>query len=510
MKVKKTLKIRYIFLAFIFGTLSQFAHANIFLANTAYQNKDFYSAINEYRAAAEVGNIQAMYSLGVMYLNGEGTTPDAIEAGAWFAAAAANNFLDSKALMKKIATMLTKTEKQQLKEKALRYINDYGYGEKSKQYFPVIITTLLDEKVMMGEDIALGRIQGKDFSDIKVGASEQSILDSFTLQGPNEFVGEDESVSTGSRPSFLDLSKDPNSQIIYAEFTLSKNEGGVRDFTILNSLGYVEKRIQKFKKGKFNIATFEGQPIDWPMEFSFGMQQNVGNLWDLEGRRDRIRRAIRKVKNEYNKEPTPESAYKYATVLMVFDELAESETQLQNLLTEAAQKGLPEAQFALGKYLYRHQIDIVQGVGWISEAAKNGYMQAEYELGKLMVNSPWIEKNERNSLFWLNKAAKHDYYFATRDAASLYLFAEDKRLIDHDKALNLVQNFGKASNSDPQGIYISARAYRFAGEIPESVRLLKDAIASAKRNYAWDTNSWENLLENWTSPTVKMEEWQTQ
>ena len=56
--------------------------------STAYQRRDYATAMRLWRPLAEQGNAQAQYGLGFLYANGLGTPQDYGEAAAWFRKAA--------------------------------------------------------------------------------------------------------------------------------------------------------------------------------------------------------------------------------------------------------------------------------------------------------------------------------------------------------------------------------------------------------------------------------------
>jgi uncharacterized protein len=54
----------------------------------AYQEKDYLKAVQTWRPAAEAGEPEAQYRLGVMYADGKGVAPNDAEAALWFERAA--------------------------------------------------------------------------------------------------------------------------------------------------------------------------------------------------------------------------------------------------------------------------------------------------------------------------------------------------------------------------------------------------------------------------------------
>ena len=59
----------------------------------AYQNKDFATALKEWKPLAEGGDSAAQYNLGLMYKNGEGVPKNYKEALKWYKLATEQGFL---------------------------------------------------------------------------------------------------------------------------------------------------------------------------------------------------------------------------------------------------------------------------------------------------------------------------------------------------------------------------------------------------------------------------------
>ncbi len=66
--------------------------------------------VPENNAAAEQGNAQAQYSLGVMYANGEGVPQNNVRAYVWFSVSAAQGHQDAKTIRDIVSERLTPDE----------------------------------------------------------------------------------------------------------------------------------------------------------------------------------------------------------------------------------------------------------------------------------------------------------------------------------------------------------------------------------------------------------------
>ena len=68
----------------------------VFVASGRRIIEDHKEAVKWYRLAAEQGEVNAQYNLGVMYVLGEGVIQDDVNAHMWLNIAASNGFKDAK------------------------------------------------------------------------------------------------------------------------------------------------------------------------------------------------------------------------------------------------------------------------------------------------------------------------------------------------------------------------------------------------------------------------------
>ena len=69
--------------------LSDSEKETLMTAEQAYKHQDYATALEKWQTLAEVGNAEAQYSLGFLYLEGQGVPQDYGKACAWFEKAAA-------------------------------------------------------------------------------------------------------------------------------------------------------------------------------------------------------------------------------------------------------------------------------------------------------------------------------------------------------------------------------------------------------------------------------------
>lgn len=83
---------QWIFCA-VFLTLAIPASADFKTGVAAYKSADYATALKEFIAAGEAGNVQAQYLAGTMYDNGQGTAVNDAEALKWYERAARQGFV---------------------------------------------------------------------------------------------------------------------------------------------------------------------------------------------------------------------------------------------------------------------------------------------------------------------------------------------------------------------------------------------------------------------------------
>ena len=103
-------------------------------------------------------------------------------------------------------------------------------------------------------------------------------------------------------------------------------------------------------------------------------------------------------------------------------EAGEMETAIE-LYTQAANKGLAEAQFQLGKIYYLGENgakDYTTAAMWFKRAARQRYAKAEYGLATCYMNGDGLPVNYDQALMYMKASALRGYVPAQRKLAELY------------------------------------------------------------------------------------------
>jgi uncharacterized protein len=87
---------RFVLLVVLFSmSVLSLAYAGFDEGKAAYERDDYATALKEFKTAAERGNAEAQFLVGVMYANGEGVPQDYTEAAKWYRKAAEQGYADA-------------------------------------------------------------------------------------------------------------------------------------------------------------------------------------------------------------------------------------------------------------------------------------------------------------------------------------------------------------------------------------------------------------------------------
>lgn len=474
----------------VFG--SMFSHANIQLADEAYEKQQFERAFEEYLLAAKIGNPRAQHTLGMMYVKGQGIEQDNLKALGWFALAASQSFDNSKKVAASVYKNMDVQEKRLASESIAENLGLYGQEALKSTIYPYVIEKNRGKKVLFEG----GKLSTELIEELDIDFGFESSDD----YGDDENFGDVLDFGTNTGASILPV----NAYFLVVDTSISKY-GKTRDIDVQLSYGFSGNAMRKVRRMKVPAATFEGEAIEFDTRLMLGQAQNPMRLITLSDKYPRLSRAILKNRS-HAKKGDPFAIYQYAVTLEYFQGVKRQPGEVVDLLTQAATAGIIEAQFVLGRKLYRDQIDPEKGVYWLAEAAKQGLANAEYQLGRIFLHSPWFHKDERAAAFWLNRSAKQGYLFGLREAAMLNIFAHDTDLKNPQLALERLERIRIVDSENPETFQLLAWAYRKNKQKPVAIKTMEKAIFMGKQQ-GWDTAIWEETLESWQSRgVVRMEE----
>ena len=113
-----------------------------------------------------------------------------------------------------------------------------------------------------------------------------------------------------------------------------------------------------------------------------------------------------------------------------------SATQTKRWMTAAAQQGLPEAMYGLGRYYAREEHDTVTAVQWMEQAAEKGDAEIQYHTAELILKYH-VEDSlvKMKALPLMERAARQDYVAAIEGMCNIYQWGLWPTDIDHEKAV---------------------------------------------------------------------------
>ena len=113
-----------------------------------------------------------------------------------------------------------------------------------------------------------------------------------------------------------------------------------------------------------------------------------------------------------------------------------SATQTKRWMTAAAQQGLPEAMYGLGRYYAREEHDTVTAVQWMERAAEKGDAEIQYHTAELILKYH-VEDSliKMKALPLMERAARQDYVAAIEGMCNIYQWGLWPTRMDHEKAV---------------------------------------------------------------------------
>ena len=507
-----------------FGTI--LSHASVLQGDQFFKEQKFDLAKSEYEASAQVGNAHAYYQLATIYLKGLGSTKqDVSKALVYFSLAAESNFSDAKETADILSSLMPVEHHKVHQELVEGVKKHFGKQVINEKYFPKLIVENLTKRVALGS----GKLNFND-SDLfdVLDISENLEVEELLLQSPNfdgwvdfnmpisfqnygvggaPIVGLHGTLPTNGLIEFL---VEPVGNLIL-DIEIGA-DGSIREIfpfkqtrisgTQTNMSNSIISQIAYYRLE--NIPLFEDRKVPYIVRyrgFSSGYTKNR-----MRHESPRLFYFYRRLARQLKTKTDVENRYKYAMALTYHPWLDQEEGELENRLQELAELGHPQAQFELGMHLYREQQNIEKAIHWISQAASYGLTEAEYRLGRLFIESPWVEKDEEKSVFWLAKAAEKEHAVATQQIAKVMLTGGDKTL-NIERAKVFLDKINDVRADNPEYHFLRALSF-----VKQQQRSMPQALASIRKaitlgdNLNWDVTEWQQLLDNWTTGEVNIQD----
>ena len=440
--------------------------ADLLSATLDYNTAKYKQAYIEFQRLAKLGNKDAIYNIGVMFLYGQGVEKDLGKAHAWFSLAADFGLDDARSAARLIEQEInTNEEKVSLELSFTKLKEAFGY----EQYSNTLLPLFSEQQYQQATSFPPRRIHKIDAKYPKEAYKK----------GIEGWVWLEFDVDESGAVKDVDIidafpNKTFNRSIFnavrrwrYEPFTV---EGKAQSYgsrsLIYHFTTFKGKRYQaSFNKQKKNYQKKINQLIEGAEQGNAIVQYYIANWLEAE---------------EHNATRLLRSHWQQATAG-------------SDLLLASAINGYPNSQYRLGANLLRGeytQTDRKKGINWILNAAQSGFSYAQYRLARELLDKNFIDYDVDKAKRWLRTAAKQNHFRAIRDLITLELSEKNYQ----SAAIYLKQ--GLTINDDhPDLLLAQAKIQQYKGQNKKAKKTIKEAIEQAQQRHWFDSH----LLEYQTT-----------
>ena len=383
------------------------AKADLLSATLHYNDGNYVAAFDEFNRLAKLGNKDAIFNIGVMYLHGQGVEPNSEKAHAWFQLAADFGLNEAREAAQLIAQQ---SEKSAL-ERAYQTLNQTLSFKQFRQ-------TLLP--VFQHEQFA-----------------EQ------TQQPPSRRHTVDAIYPKSAYEKGIE-------GWVWLEFDVDP-AGAVKDVDIIDA--FPDKTFNRAIYNAVRRWRYEPYRVDGEAQ-TYSSRSLLYHFTTFKGKRYKASLSSQKKQYQRRINQLIEGAeqgnaliqYYIANWLNTEEHNAtkllrfhwQHKTASSELLLESAINGYPNSQYRLGANLLRGeftQADRKKGLNWILNAAQSGFVYAQYRLGRELLDRRYVEYDRDKAIRWLTTAANQGHFRAQRDLIKLLI--EDKAYVQAVNYLTL-------------------------------------------------------------------------
>lgn len=436
-----------------YALLSCSVKADLLDATLAYHQGDYNKAQQQFYELAQLGNVDAIYNIGVMYLHGQGREKNPAKAYAWFNLAADFGLEEARDTARLIAKQ-SEQQHQALEDAYAALLTNISYEKYDQELRP----ELTAEPV-----------------------HKQSVYRSYTVE-----------------PTYPEHAYNNGLEgWVWLEFDIDKN-GAVGDITLVDSYPkntFDKPLINAVKRWQYeapseiehayynrsllyHFTTFKGEQY----QQSFQRQQKsyqseISELIDAAEQGNALVQyyiANWLSSDKYN-----------ASKLLKYH--WQKDTASSELLLTSARNGYANSQYRIGANLLRGdygRVDRQKGLNWVLLAAQNGFANAQYRLGRELLNKQYVDYAPNKARKWLIAAAAQGHFRAKRDLAAL-LFELNEPVADIQQALD---DALKLDKSHPQLLLLQAKLQQQQKQI-EQAKFSAQAALNEARDRNWSTQA---------------------
>lgn len=460
------MKIRTWCLACMLSFFSSFGHADFEKAVTLYESGDFEKAKIAFEILADIGDRSSLFNLGVMYFRGEAVEQNPAKAYVMMKIA---NETEDKAfsdIVNLVYSQLTESQLDSLQGLTLELGDKYGLDGIESRIFP---------KPLRDEDC---------FPPIRPIKQGKPVYPRYAqTRGMHGLVHVEMTISPEGYPR--DLIVSGSSDMVFVKPTLDAAIKTIFPALPSGKPVYGHRYVYTYKMA--------GNPkIDRKTEISISSQLRALRESSLKG--------------------DPVAQYNYALDLNAFrlfkSFLGEMDLEYRTAnkwLLESARKGLPNAQFDLGRNMLIGrgcEIDKENGYKWISAAAISGFSPAQNLMAQTVLND-FDEgfKRTEATITWLENAVLDNNFSSAVLLAWELSTSSYPEFRDGERALKLLEQDTGNYYDNLRIFETKAAANAAIGNFKKAVKFQKRAVKLAKKN-EWQILAMNKRLELYESDEV--------
>lgn len=455
------MKVNFLFLFCLFFTVSFSVKSDLLSATNEYNVGNYQGAYDEFQRLAKLGNKDAIYNIGVMYLHGQGVEKNLVNAHSWFNLAADFGLDEARSAAQLIKQQIKQPE---LLQSSFQKLNQsYSFDNYSKTLLPIF--------------------------------NEQKFHQS-TSQPPLRIHTVDAKYPKSAYEKGLE-------GWVWLEFDVDES-GAVKDVDIIDA--FPDKTFNRsiynaVRRWRYEPFSIEGKP---------GVYSSRSLLYHFTTfKGERYKASFASQKKEYQKKINQliEGAEQGNALVQYYianwmnaeehnaTRLLRFHWQQANasseLLLSSAVNGFPNSQYRLGANLLRGEYteeDRKKGLNWILYAAQSGFVFAQYRLARELLDKRFVEYEPKKAMRWMTTSAEQGHFRAMRDLVNIFVEAQDFSAAQHwlVKAL-------KEDDEHPDLLFAQAKIQLHNDNKISAKKTLKKAIKSAKQR-DWYLDKLEQYL----------------
>jgi TonB family protein len=427
------------------------AHADLYSAQQAYDNKDFNKAFELYRELAELGQMNAQENLALMYVAGEGVTRNNLLGYAWASIALENGGGESmRAIVAQLEPHITEKSRLQINELKARF----GREGLRKALLP----------------------------DIFANASYIDREPCRILKGiPSRYP--DHAFRSGIQGN------------AYVEVTVMPDGSG-RNPRVIYAVPageFEEAARETALKTRYTPArTRKGALVPCTMAFLVRYEISGNNATDYPRLDNFVEQTH--VKAEAG---DPRAQMLYGLLLSGVPQLKKTRSDAMPWFLKSAQAGMPSAQFAVGYSIMQGwgcQCEEPKGLVWLHKAAAADQSDAQVALANYLLRDEPGPEEVAKAMKWLERAVASGNREAKFYLAALLAAGPDPTPRDPARAMNLLKQVMRDVDVDPTAFEIRAAAQAMAGDFKAALADQGRALRMAQR-LEWEVASQESRLK---------------